>query len=250
MRNAMATLLRFSHRVSWIYLATLVLVMGGCASSHNYRLDGANPLGGGFSDRELKPGFYELLARSNAAPWASFDAARATWTKRAHQLCGDQGFLEIVQSEDSGRSGTMPSYVRGQVFDLPRYNTSIAGYVLCKSAGITLDEAHQYLNEIRAAAATERLNSFKAQLANLGGSNCSEVDPAVTAETYFQRGKVLIALNQYDAAMRCLQKALEGEKDTYIYRESCFLIATMYELGWGVGKNMETASMWRKKAGL
>lgn len=37
---------------------------------------------------------------------------------------------------------------------------------------------------------------------------------------------------------------------TQVYRDSCSQVATMYELGWGVDKNMEKSKEWLNKAGL
>jgi len=71
-----------------------------------------------------------------------------------------------------------------------------------------------------------------------------------TAETYFGRGKILVAMNDYKAAMACLMRAQEEEKDTQVYRDSCTQIATMYELGWGVDKDIEMSKAWLKKGGL
>ena len=90
----------------------------------------------------------------------------------------------------------------------------------------------------------------KSELEKLGGGDCSEGGPALSAETYYLRGKTLVALNKYKQAMVCLLRAQAEEKDTQVYRESCLEIATMYELGWGVDKDMNTSKAWLNKAGL
>ncbi len=90
----------------------------------------------------------------------------------------------------------------------------------------------------------------EAKLAKLGGSECGENTPKVSAETYFRRGKTLMGLSRYVIARECFMRAQEEKEDSNIYRESCAAIGTMYELGWGVEKNMATAMLWFTKAGL
>jgi len=90
----------------------------------------------------------------------------------------------------------------------------------------------------------------KSDFGKIGEGGCSEVSPKVSTEIYFHRGKDLMALNDYKAAMVCFLRVQDEEKDTYAYRESCTQIATMYELGWGVNKDSEMARVWLKKAGL
>jgi tetratricopeptide (TPR) repeat protein len=96
----------------------------------------------------------------------------------------------------------------------------------------------------------EMSDTKKMELEKLGGGDCSESAPKVSAEIYFLRDKTLVAMNEYKGAMQCLMRAQEEENDTQLYRDTCFQIATMYELGWGVDKDMEKSKAWLKKAGL
>jgi hypothetical protein len=118
------------------------------------------------------------------------------------------------------------------------------------------------LNELKAAVAKEISDSHKmdgvkdlsvtpkAEWEQLGNGDCSEGGTKVAAETYFSRGKDLMAKNDYKSAMVCFMRAQEEEKGTQVYRDSCSEIATMYELGWGVDKNMDESRAWLRKAGL
>jgi len=90
----------------------------------------------------------------------------------------------------------------------------------------------------------------KAEWEQLGNGDCSEGGTKVAAETYFSRGKDLMAKNDYKPAMVCFMRAQDEEKGTQVYRDSCSEIATMYELGWGVDKNMDESRAWLRKAGL
>ena len=106
-------------------------------------------------------------------------------------------------------------------------------------------------NGNKEVAAQEMSDDQKSELENLGSIDCSASSAQkVSVETYFRHGKALIASNEYKPAMACFLRAQEGEKDSYAYRESCSQIATMYELGWGVDKDTETAKIWLKKSGL
>jgi tetratricopeptide (TPR) repeat protein len=235
----------------WIYILPALIVLGGCSSTHNLKTDGNNPLGGGFADEELQPGLYQLTARGNMAPWPSFGAAKTTWERRAEQLCGKGAYQEILEARDAGLRGETLVYLNpGQMVLLPKYNAAISGYILCNSSAMTPEQAIKYVNDIPAIAAKEASDRNKSELEKLGGSECSESAPKVTAETYFGRGKILVAMNDYKAAMACLMRAQEEEKDTQVYRDSCTQIATMYELGWGVDKDIEMSKAWLKKAGL
>lgn len=118
------------------------------------------------------------------------------------------------------------------------------------------------LSELKAAVAKEISESqkldgaknstvtHKAEWEQLGSGDCSEGGPKVAAETYFSRGKDLMTKNDYKPAMVCFMRAQDEEKGTQVYRDSCSEIATMYELGWGVDKNMDESRSWLRKAGL
>ena len=227
------------------------MVIGGCSSTHNLKTDGNNPLGGGFAEYEIQPGVYQLTARSNMAIWPSFSAAKATWEKRAEQLCGNSTYQEILEIQDAGLSGDTPVYLApGRVTSLPKYNARISGYILCSSSAMSPEQLYEYINNVSVNAAKEASDGNKAELEKLGGSDCSEIAPQTSAETYLRRGQILVALNDYRNAMVCLLRAQEEEKDTKVYRDACSQIAIMYELGWGVDRDMGASKAWLKKAGF
>jgi hypothetical protein len=232
-------------RRSSLLIAFLVGAPAGCSSTHDLKRDGFNGFGGGFSDEEIRPGLYKLVAIGNVAPWPSFSAAKGTWQGRADKLCGPGAYQEIVEDQQPGLRGYALTFVQpGVVLSLPRYNTSIRGYVLCNSSGMTREDAIQYLSGLEATA-------YATELAELGGSNCSSADPQQpSAERLLRRGKLLMSKSEYGPAMQCLLAAQAVERDGEVHREACSSIALMYELGWGVEKDMQTAMSWYKKAGL
>ncbi|MBI2307015.1 MAG: sel1 repeat family protein [Rhodocyclales bacterium] len=235
----------------WWLPFVFLTVVAGCSSTHNFRTDGHSPFGGGFADNEITKGLYQLTATANRAPWPTFGAAIDTWRGRAEQLCGGNRYQQIVTSQDAGFQGTAPVYLRpGLMPEVPKYNTTISGYILCDTSGMTRDQAVKYLDDLAAANARELVSSRKKELEELGGSNCSASDSFASAENYFRRGKTLSALNDYKPALTCFMKAQENEQDTTVYREACIAIGTMYELGWGVEKDLPTAMTWFKKGGL
>ena len=131
---------------------------------------------------------------------------------------------------------------------LPKYNTSVSGYILCDTSGMTRIEAIKYLENLAATKANELMSSRKRELDELGGGSCGTEE--ASAESFFRRGKILSAIDDYKSAMNCFMRAQQLEQGTTVYRESCSAIGTMYELGWGVEKDMATAMSWFRKAGL
>lgn len=103
----------------------------------------------------------------------------------------------------------------------------------------------QKLDGAKDITGTQKTESDK-----LGGGDCSKDGLKASAETYYHRGKDLMAVNEYKLAMVCFMRAQDEEKGTQVYRDSCSEIATMYELGWGVDKNMDESRAWLRKAGL
>ncbi len=231
----------------------VLMVIAGCSSSHNLKTDGRNALGGGFSDQEIRQGLYQLTAIGNLAPWPSFSAAIGTWRGRADELCGKDAYQEIIIESNAGYKGTTPTYISpGRMLDLPKFNTRLSGYLLCNSSGMTREEAINYLDALEATKAQELIANRNKELEELGGRSCisSSIAPA---ESFFQRGKILSALEDYKSAMSCYMQAqaqAQEQQDSNIYRESCSAIGTMYELGWGVERSLPTAMEWYKKAGL
>jgi TPR repeat protein len=230
--------------------AAIATLAFGCASTHNLRTDGFNPLGGGFTEKELRPGLYEMMATSNFAPWANLGAAQATWKARADQLCGKEAYEEFFISASATERGQRITFIMGRhaIGPFLYVNTTITGYLLCKSSDITLEEAVKYVGDSIEAAAKDISDSLERELNELGGADCAKRAADISSDTYFRRGKVLVGLNRYESAMQCLLRVQDGEERTPVYRESCSLIGTMYELGWGVEQNVEVAVEWYKKA--
>lgn len=239
-----------------ILYVSAVLTIGGCASTHNLKTDGANIFGGGgFIGEELRPGLYRMSARSNMAIWPSFAAASETWKIRADQLCGKNAYENFETTQSDGRGVTVPILVptRGIVVErglAQTYNATMSGYVLCTSAHMTIPEAKDFLHAQQVIAQQEASEALRVELEQLGGDNCAQPESGVSGETYFRRGKVLTSLGRYSDAKACYFLAQQVEKDSYFYRESCQSLGLMYEIGLGVESDMQAAREWYRKAGL
>lgn len=235
------------------YLLRMICLtaLAACSSTHNFKTDGNNALGGGFYDENISSGLYKLSASGNMAPWPNFGAAKETWRRRADQLCGTNKYQEIVTSENAGYQGKNPVYLRpGFMPEMPRYNSIISGYILCDSSEMTVSDAVSYLNDLETEKRRKSLESQKQALSNTGGEDCNDGHLNFTPEALFQRGKILTALNQHKSALACFMKAQELAGDSATYQESCIAIGTMFELGWGVEKDLPTAKDWFRKGGL
>lgn len=83
-----------------------------------------------------------------------------------------------------------------------------------------------------------------------GDIDCGPSAPAQPKETYLRLGKTFTGLGYYQDAMACLLRAQEEDDGSDAYKQACAAIGTLYELGWGVEKDMPTAMRWFEKAGL
>jgi hypothetical protein len=238
----------YTRRIFQDSLLIFILGISGCASNHNLKKDGVNYLGGGFSDVEIGPGFYRLTALGNQSPWPSERAARGTWQNRAQQLCGKGAYQEIGTHLDDGFQGYVPSGVG--LLEARAYNTSLSGYLLCDSSNMTRDEALELLENQRKTSSSKFTSEQEQALADLGGKDCISSKPQTPIENFYRRGKLLLSIQNYSAALTCLIMAQENKEDTVIYQDACATIGMMYELGWGVERDLATAKHWYQKAGM
>ncbi len=88
-----------------LYVALLLLV--GCASTHDMSNGGPSALGGGYLEEKVFDGVYRLEVKLDRLPWSSQSSANEKWHKRAVQLCEDKGYREL---NARGRSEHQLSY--------------------------------------------------------------------------------------------------------------------------------------------
>lgn len=113
---------------------TIAILLAGCVSNHDLN-QSMNIVGnGGTQKTEIKQGLYYLLARTNWGWVPSFSAAGEMWAKATSELCGSEGYVEFdVREITEGKS--------------PYVMAERHGYVLCKSAGISISEARDAIKK-------------------------------------------------------------------------------------------------------
>ncbi|MCE2746827.1 MAG: hypothetical protein LW710_13105 [Burkholderiales bacterium] len=110
-----------------------VVSLAGCASTHDLT-KGNNMMGGGYKQEELGPGLFYIYARSNHAPWANMEAARATWRTGAERACGSAEYDELFIKETERDTGLQNSSgVRYLV-------TERTAYAKCDSSSLSKEE--------------------------------------------------------------------------------------------------------------
>ena len=111
-----------------------VVVLAGCASTHNLR-EGSGMFGGGVMHEEIKPGLFRVRSATNWAPWPNEGSASSAWIEESSKACRGKTWKELytkVSTHDSG----LPS------MGILKYLVSEKnGYVLCSDAVITEEEA-------------------------------------------------------------------------------------------------------------
>lgn len=158
---------------------------------------------------------------------------------------GGVGFGYSVQGE--GYKREMLATTRGEIEVMKK----VLAEKRCRPEG-----ANANLQADAALSATSFANAVRrdgagiasSELSQLGGPNCVDETATTTPDVFLKRGRSLASLNQYQAAMHCLLRAMDEGKGTTAYREACEFIATMYEFGWGVDKNIATARIWLQRA--
>jgi len=217
--------------------------LAACASTHDLDKDVSNPSGGGFSTEEIAPGFFRLYARSNNARIATARAARRTWDYRAAQLCGQNAYRDLSVTESLIRGPYVFSY-RTYL-----YASTREGYLICNSSGLSDEEAKRLLVEKTRAENEARVRRIEARLSEYDPVECKSEAQDKSPEHYFTMGKEYWQVTKYDVAMSCFQKVQSMVSEGLAFREACFHIGMMYELGQGVERNETIAKHWYRKSG-
>ncbi|MGB4062679.1 MAG: hypothetical protein WBK19_02515 [Azonexus sp.] len=69
-------------------------------------------------------------------------------------------------------------------------------------------------------------------------------------EVFLRRGQDFFNSNAYSSAKSCFLNALKEEDNSRHYKEACYYLGMMYELGKGVDQDWGIAKDWYSKAGL
>lgn len=118
----------------------VLALLGGCSPYHDLK-NGSGLLGGGFKDQEVSPGLFGILVKSNAALWTNNEAVHATWSRRAHELCGGD-YVELASQEFDETLKPINSEV------LHDHVTSRIAFALCASSKLSQHEALDVINRL------------------------------------------------------------------------------------------------------
>ncbi|MBL8309009.1 MAG: hypothetical protein JNL19_01165 [Burkholderiales bacterium] len=118
----------------------------------------------------------------------------------------------------------------------------------CRPDGSTPDILIEVVRLAGGNAAIVDKSSPGKTFAEMGVASCDGVPADASAQDHLDQGRKLVATDQYPGAMRCLLRAMEMGKGTSVYRESCQAVSMLYDYGWGVQKNVETARLWKVKS--
>ncbi|MCG2593869.1 SEL1-like repeat protein [Ramlibacter sp. XY19] len=226
-------------------VATAVAVLAACASRQDLR-EGSGRMGG-FTDELIQPGLYAIRAVGNLP----FISAHTTWERRANQLCGKGQHVPIELGGRRQANAPFVAYVqRGTVLSLPTATEYVEGYVLCKASPLQPAEAVRYVEALPALRQQQLTARLESDLEALGGGDCDTPPARDAAETFYRRGKVLLALARYGQAHGCLMKSVATGPSAATYVDACAALGEMHERGWGVPADREAARQWFVRAGL
>jgi hypothetical protein len=115
-----------------------LMSVAGCASNHDLS-KGTNMLGGGYKQEEIGQGLFFIYARSNHAPWANVEAARATWRTGAERACASAEYDELKIQENEKDTGLQNSG------GLRYLVTERTGYAKCDSSTLSKEETDKLI---------------------------------------------------------------------------------------------------------
>lgn len=112
--------------------------------------------------------------------------------------------------------------------------------------------AFDLLENIEARLVAEReAKERRLELQQVNSVDCripAEKEPS--NEVFLRRGKDFFNSDAYSAARTCFLNVQKAEDNSRHYKEACYYLGMMYELGRGVGQDWGIAKDWYSKAGL
>lgn len=72
----------------------LVILLAGCASTHEMKDGEEGFWGGGYRVDEISEGEFMITAKTNAAQLTAYGTARKMWEKQANKACGEKPYIE------------------------------------------------------------------------------------------------------------------------------------------------------------
>lgn len=112
-------------------VSVVALSLLGCATPYQ-KASLLNLSGGGYTDRQLEPGLYEIeFSGTPATPLATVEAY---WHQRAKELCGSADYEHEAKAEQVSDGGGM-AYAPGVgvIPTPPTHSPRAKGYARCKT---------------------------------------------------------------------------------------------------------------------
>jgi hypothetical protein len=72
----------------------ILLLLAGCASTHNMKDGGEGFWGGGYLVEPVSEDVYKIIAKTNVAQWEAFGTARRMWERHAKEACNGRPYVE------------------------------------------------------------------------------------------------------------------------------------------------------------
>lgn len=227
------------------FLTTIsILLLAGCTgyrdanNSSNY-----SAFSGGFSDRKIGNGIYEIDVASAVNVVVSKSSVERVWDKRAKELClGDfQKYKFMIDANINNKVTDIATQVT-----FTYYRLYATGYAVCNNSGLSQNEAI-FLIETPSRLKAEkeaRLNAVSSEDIERGCSNLKDVDQLESV------GEVLFKRQLYQEAMSCFLNIYNIEKESPKKVDIYKRLGVMYEMGLGVDVDMDKATYWYKMAGF
>ncbi len=220
----------------------MVIFFASCSSN---KPAGSGIIRGGYSDKKIDDGIYEIVVEGVGGIWNSEKGMQKTWESRAGALCADSEY-DLISVSNSSRveSGIGLTFLGGAALPYQE-NISIPvkkGYVRCKNSVHTLIEAKDILDSKYLVVKDRKVSRVP--------NNCplSKTEPKEkinsSANAYFEN-------KQYELAFSCFyQSASYGYKISDGNSEAQYKVGFMFEHGLGVEKDIDRAKQWYRKAVL
>jgi tetratricopeptide (TPR) repeat protein len=220
-------------------------LFAGCTAYHDANNSrNYSAFSGGFSDKKIDNGIYEIDVASAVNVVVSKSSVERVWDKRAKELClGD--FQKYKFKIDENINNKVTDITTQVTFKY--YRLHAEGYAICNNGRLAYDEAISVIETpARLKAEKEaRLNAFSSEDIERGcSSDLKDIDQLESV------GEVLFKRQLYQDAMRCFLNIYNIEKESPKKVDIYKKLGVMYEMGLGVEVDTEQASYWYKLAGF
>ncbi len=220
------------------YLLLLVIMtLTACTSYRDINTEGQSFWLGGYTNKKLDEGLFKITVESGTAPIVYKIKVFNMWNRRAKELC-DESYQAIYFNVKA----ISPTFTNnGYVI------TRATGYAKCNSFNGDLAKAKQII-QLPESVVASKLIIQNEQLTSSTDGGCNF--NTMPLEKLEQKGDAFYQVRNYKDAMVCFLSVYKLDKKSLNKKHVYQRIGLMYELGYGVEKNIAKARRWYKLAGL